>query len=406
MKRDPQFRFSATREPPKPASRVEAMTRKGDVPLSELTREVKRNKVVQRMAQDLTDEGISVDRLRQRQAARRAEAARLRGESPEQIKALGEETKETIEEMIQNEWSVRHPNETLPGMESLAVEIKSPAVAQAILQKRKFKGDQWDEFARKNKIIGDTPQEAKMLLDEISEVQVPDRQGNFAVLGSLRTPATRAGGNQQASQAMLEMQAVEKSINDAILVRQSRVQSNLLGVSDKDMLASVHLRESTPHAKAMADGKVPLSVKKTLQFLEEKFEVDRQIIIPRLRKVNKPRTEKRVRRRLTKMADKWHEDVDEVLVQQETALELKKQIPDEWGLEQYLTHIFPGFYKIRDRRGRVLGTANNKMDARMAIQDLAEDLDMKPDDFDLTSKALFDSDLLRVFKGRVSRTQA
>ncbi|KKL50694.1 hypothetical protein LCGC14_2302940, partial [marine sediment metagenome] len=334
MKRDPQFRFAATREPPKPASAVESLARRGDVPLSELTREVKQAKLVQRMETDLVDQGINIQKLR-----------RNPGES--------------IEEVIRNEWSVRHPNQTLPGMEELAVQIKSPATAQAILTKRKSASDQWDEFARQNKIVGDTPQEAKMALDAASEVQVPDRQGNFAVLGSLRTPATRAGGNQQASRSMLEMQAVEKSINDAILVRAQRVQTNLLGVSDKDMLASVHLRESTPHAQNMADPKISLGVKKTLQFLQEKFEVDRQIIIPRLRKVAKPRIEKRVRRRLTKVADKWHEDVDEVLVQQEAALELKKQIPNEWGLEQYLTHIFPGFYKIRDRRGRVLGTANN-----------------------------------------------
>ena len=381
MKRDPQFRFAATREPPKPASAVESLARRGDVPLSELTREVKQAKLVQRMETDLVDQGINIQKLR-----------RNPGES--------------IEEVIRNEWSVRHPNQTLPGMEELAVQIKSPATAQAILTKRKSASDQWDEFARQNKIVGDTPQEAKMALDAASEVQVPDRQGNFAVLGSLRTPATRAGGNQQASRSMLEMQAVEKSINDAILVRAQRVQTNLLGVSDKDMLASVHLRESTPHAQNMADSKLPLSVKKTLQFLQEKFEIDRQIIIPRLRKIAKPRIEKRVRRRLTKVADKWHEDVDEVLVQQEAALELKKQIPDNWGLEQYLTHIFPGFYKIRDRRGRVLGTANNKLEAKQVIQDLAEDLEMGAGDFDITSKALFDSDLLRVFKGRVSRTQA
>ncbi len=380
MKRDPQFRFAATREPPKAASDLERLARKGDVPLHELTREVKQVKLTQRMEQDLLDQGINIQKLR-----------RNPGES--------------VEEAIRNEWSVRHPNQTLPGMEELAVEIKSPATAQAILERRKSASDQWDEFARQNKIVGDTPQEAKMALDAASDVQVPDRQGNFAVLGSLRTPATRAGGNAQASQSMLEMQVVEKSINDAILVRSQRVQSALVGVSDKDMVGAVHLRESTPHAQVMSDVKISTGVKRVLQFMQEKFAVDREIIIPRLRKVAKPRIEKRVRRRMTKMADKWHEDVDEVLVQQETALELKKQIPDNWGLEQYLTHIFPGFYKIRDRRGRVLGTANNKLEAKQVIQDLAEDLDMGAVDFDITSKALFDSDLLRIFKGRVSRTQ-
>ncbi|KKL24160.1 hypothetical protein LCGC14_2418130, partial [marine sediment metagenome] len=173
MKRDPQFRFAATREPPQPASAVERLARRGDVPLSALTREVKQAKLVQRMEQDLIDQGINIQKLR-----------RNPGES--------------IEEAIRNEWSVRHFGETLPGMEELAVNIKSPAVAQAILQKRKAASDQWDEFARQNKIVGDTPQEAKMALDAASEVQVPDRRGNFAVLGSLRTPATRMSGIQQA----------------------------------------------------------------------------------------------------------------------------------------------------------------------------------------------------------------
>ncbi|KKL62892.1 hypothetical protein LCGC14_2180600, partial [marine sediment metagenome] len=375
MERDPQFRFAATREVPEPGSLVEGAART-DKSLSELTKISKQGQIVEQMRRDLIDNGVDVPNLRRDQALRRANAARLRQEPEETIKALGEETTETPAELIQNAWHIRHPDEIIPGMEVLANNIKSKAVAQSILSKRSGAGDQWLEYAKENKIIGDIPQEARMKIADGLEAQVPDR-GNFAMLGSLRTPATRAARSAEGSRAALELQAVEKSIDDGIQARANRVARGIGGSSDKDMNAAVRLREENPHPQNMTNAKVSLGIKRVLQFLQEKFEVDRQIIIPRLRKIMRPRIEKRVRKRLIAQAKVWHEDLDENLVRQEVERDLAKSIPDDWGLEQYLTHIFPGFYKIRDRRGRVIGTASNKLEAKEAIQDLAEELDMK-----------------------------
>lgn len=290
-------------------------------------------------------------------------------------------------------------------IEELALSAKSPGLAQIALNQKQQASDDYLRAAKESGFIAEPPPEPRFTVGDNIEFQSPGK--DLGILGTLGTPVTRAAAvNPLGGAAAMEMQEAELGIRQAITNRGTRTRQALLGVGDNDLQAAVVARESgKPFDEAMNLPEAALTSggKKVLQFLQDKFNIDKNIIIPRLRSVAENRIEKQVITEFRKKAADWDEAVDMSAVKAEVSKRVAKAIPDDWGLSDYLPHIFPGFYKITDAKGNIIGTANTKLEAKYLLNDLATaGQEMKG--VKVESKSFFDTDLLHLFKGRVQRT--
>ena len=281
-------------------------------------------------------------------------------------------------------------------LEDLALALKSPELAESLLQQRKMKADAWQKLAKEGQFIDEIPEQISFSPKELVEFQAKEGKdaGFFSALGTPTNVAARI--NPLAAQASYELALAEMNLKQAVDSRAARVDKALGGVDDKMLRTAVAAREA---------GLKPANpeLQRLMQFMEDKFEVDRSIIVPRMREAARERITKQVTRELQSKSDIWKENLDPKLVEQAVDEKLKKAVPDNWGLDDYLPHIFPGNYKILDENGKLLGDATTKWEAKMMIRDLALD-GADAAKIRVESKSYFDSDLLRFYKGRVSRT--
>ena len=309
-------------------------------------------------------------------------------------KVIGE-TPLTLEAAARGETSI----------EDLALQAKSPGLAQIALNQKQQASDDYLRAAKEGGFIADPPPEPRFSPSANIEFQAPGN--DLGILGTLGTPVTRAAAiHPLGANAAMEMQEAELGIRTAIQNRAARIRQSLLGVGDDDLRAAITTRESgRSFDDAMKLPETALSSigKRVLRFLQDKFDIDKNIIIPRLRSAAESRIEKQVVNEFRKRAKDWDEPVDMSAVRVEVAKRVEKAIPNDWGLSDYLPHIFPGFYKITDAKGNIIGTANTKLEAKYLLNDLAAaGQEMKG--VKVESKSFFDSDLLHLFKGRVQRT--
>lgn len=83
--------------------------------------------------------------------------------------------------------------------------------------------------------------------------------------------------------------------------------------------------------------------------------------------------------------------------------ELERMIPDEWGIDNYFPHVFPGQHKIK-LKGNTVGSAVTPFEAVNKMKEMmADDPSIKPSDFKLESKGFLDPDMVRTGKGRFFR---
>ena len=307
-------------------------------------------------------------------------------------------TNETADEARALEILTRLPEAPL---EELALAAKSPRLAQAQLENRALKADKWLEWAKQGQLIDEVPAPVSLSPSEALAF-APDAKRDMTILGNLGTPTNVAARiNPKGAQAAYEMAVTEAKMNQAIRARSQRNDQALLGVGDEELARAVRIREGLDSVD-LADPKYATQ-RRVNDFLEQKFEVDRQIIIPRLRNSYRARVEGVVRKELEDTASQWGEKADPALLKQRTEAKLREQIPDDWGLEQYIPHIFPGSYKVKDSAGRVLGSAETKLEAKYLIRDLALDgIDVK--DLKVDSQTFFEPELLGLFKSRVQRS--
>jgi len=294
--------------------------------------------------------------------------------------------------------------------EMAALQLKSPELAQIEFNKRIAQNDVYFEFAKANKIMDELPPAPRfeptpgVVFDGINKL--PDA----GIFGSLGSPVREAAAlNPRAADALLELAKTEMSIQQGILARGKRTQDAVIGVGAEDLRKAILMRADTSmtHGDKMLlpEAKFSAGAKKALQFMEDKIKVDVQVALPRLREKATEYITPIVEREFGIKSKAWQEPPDKSLIALEVQRRVKEQFPDTYAADQLLPGIFPGYYKIMDKDGVYLGSANNRNEALVVIHDLAQSRGLKNSgDFRIDHKSYFDGDTLRMFKGPVEQT--
>ena len=284
-------------------------------------------------------------------------------------------------------------------MEDIALSLKSPDLARNFLEQKQIKADVWGDWAKRGAIIDDLPEPASFSPKEMVTFQ-PTTSKDRTLFGALGTPTNVAARlNPQAAGAAYDMALSEMAVKQAVEVRGQRVTKALEGVGDEDLRRAIWARETlTPEQIATHRG-LNDSTKRVIEFIDKKYAADREIIVPRLRESLKSKLLSQYERKAIKAGEELTDGTLEFRANEKAMA----SIPDNWGLDQYFTHIFPGQYKIVGEGGKVLGNATTKLDAKILINDLVE-AGEDASKLSVKSTSYFDSDLLSYYKGRVGRT--
>lgn len=292
--------------------------------------------------------------------------------------------------------------------EELAMGAKSPQLAENFLKQKQIVGDQWMEWAKTNKVIGEEPP-ASAVMEAAKGLEFSTaKRGDLGIFGTLGTPTTRALAlnPELAGPAAIEMTLREAKINKGITAREARNADAIVGLTSDEVRQAVIMRQSEiPFTDLMKlpETKLNANSKRILSYINDKLEVDRQIIIPRLKDEARASLTRQVTKEMTRAAKQWGEEVDKATVKSKVEERLKGMKLEDWGLEDYITRIWPGRVRIIDDKGNLMGAVENGMQARYAIRDLVAENPSLSGKLTTKTSSYFDSDLLHTLKGRVSR---
>ena len=279
-------------------------------------------------------------------------------------------------------------------MEELALAAKSPKMAQMMLEEKLMKSDAWLEHAKTFKIVDELPPEPRF--SPVERIAfAADNKRDMTILGTLGTPTNVAARiNPKAGAMMFELAQAEQKMQQGTAARGQRNDAGLLGVGDKDVAMAVRgLREG-----ATADPATPWG--RALTYLQQKFQVDKEAILPKLREQYAGKFQKLALEEWKKQNP--NKEVDSVAVGKMAEEMVTTRIPNETSMDTLLALIHPGEFKILDKEGNFLGMARTKLDAKMEIRGLVL-AGHDPKDIQIKSKAVFDTSLLGSFKGRVAK---
>jgi hypothetical protein len=284
-----------------------------------------------------------------------------------------------------------------PGtMAEVALELNRPAMSQAALQRARNATDGWTEAAKANNIISEIPESPQ--LDKLNVIFDGGNTKDINLFQTLGTPATRAAAiDKRAGQAAYMTNLTDMEIIRAINNREARTAQAFAGVGDEDIRKAVITRMVMNHDEAMAlpEEKLSQGVKNVMQYLEDKFNVDRKIAIPRLRD--------NIRGRLARQVEKDLEGMSDAAKVAELERRVQKAVPDNLKIDDAVLELFPGFYQIKDAKGQLIDTANTALEWKNKVFERAKATGMKAEEFKIEAKAFFDADLLHMFKGRIER---
>lgn len=288
--------------------------------------------------------------------------------------------------------------------EELAMAVKSPLTAEAILKKYKVQGDIWKDQLKADQIpAGGIPASPVLDYKEIMQFQVAD-PFDMGLIGTLGTPTARAAAiHPKGAQVAFDLVEAEMKLKRAINARELRTQRVLNVAGDETISKAVKFRNIKTADEIANDARIPGDVKGVAKFLDDKFKGDEGILIPRLREQESVRIRSEIERAETlKPAGTAKMTPQEV--ERQVNLKAEKLIPNDSKIDDLLMRVFPTFYQIRDNAGIFLESANSRSAAMLKIKDLADEGGLKASDFRVSSKAIFDSNTLRIFQGRVMRS--
>ena len=327
-------------------------------------------------------------------------------------------------------------------IEELALAAKSPELAGEMLKRKQLAVQQFDEAARSGGLVGEPPPEARfeavkgvefqhptstsflpdwMRLDfvrraiadqlpegVIAELIRPRPLGSlpdFGGLGTLGTPGTVAAKlSAEGAGAAYEMSLAQMKINQGIEARALRATKAITGVSDQDVRAAVLAKAAEIPSDTVAQSKsFGDAAKGVFKWITDKYEIDRQIIIPRLKEDTRNRLMKQIEKELKVSSKAWGEEVDQTLLKTRVAEKLDSLGMDKWGIKEYLTRIWPGNVRILDDKNVLHGSADYRLAAQMTIRDIVQENPELAGKLHTSTTGYFDADLLRTFRGRVSR---
>lgn len=286
--------------------------------------------------------------------------------------------------------------------EELAMAVKSPVTAEAILKKYAVRSDDWLARAQRDEVlIGEPPPSPVLSQKEIMQFEV-SKPYDLGLIGTLGTPTARAAAiHPKGAQVAYDMAEAEMKLKSAIKARELRSERVILPAGDKTIANAIKLRNVKDIDEILAMPNVSADVKGVAKFLQDKFDVDKQILIPRLR----AQEAIRIRSGIEKAEELKLPDarLSTAAVERLVMQKVEKLIPSHSSIDDLIMRVFPTYYRIMDKKGNFIESANNKSEAMMKIKDLAEAGNLKASDFKTSHRAIFDADTLRIFQGRVSR---
>src|SRR3990167_2585495 len=286
--------------------------------------------------------------------------------------------------------------------EELAMAVKSPATAEAILKKYRVEGDIWlENLKAQGMSTSDIPASPVLDHKQIMSFEVT-KPYDLGIIGTLGTPTTQAARiHPKGAKIGFDLADAEMRLKSGIDSRELRNQHALNAVGDKAISDAVKLRNVRNIDEIVDSPNVNPAVKSVAKFLHDKFDADRGILIPRLREQEavKIRTGIEKAEALKSQAARLKPAEIERVVK----LQTEKLIPGNSSIDDLLLRVFPTYYRIMDKAGNFLESANNRSEALAKIKDLADAGGLKASDFTTSHRTVFDADTLRIFQGRVSR---
>lgn len=274
-----------------------------------------------------------------------------------------------------------------PPIEFLAQRAQGGPLAETYLADQQRMTQLWKQAAGRLDRPGGAPPDPPSFSPNPNVTFQARDENLFDIIGTPASVMARTG-NIDAYRAMAEIQLTEDSIQKGIAART---------VNDAQALSQV-----TPRVAAglwdVIEGKVvrPLSPEEAsaVGYIKQKFASDKELIVQRLRDEVRPQIERQVRREMEQSG----QELDEGAIRNEVARRQLQRVPEEWGVQDYLPHIFPGEYLIKNARGQVLASAKTKFQAKMMIRDLTEGGELSAGDLRVSNRTFVDADLLRDYR--------
>ena len=306
------------------------------------------------------------------------------------------------------EAAARRPDVTTAQLLEIAAgKSKGGPIAEAALKQKDLAVEEWRELAKLNNIRGPAPEAATFEGAGSVTFETPNANslGFFRTIG---TPVTQAAGiGDSAAAPAMEMQLASARIGSAVSARHNRNITGLTGISPEEIAKGLEQWDELkrPLADILGDSNLKTGVKKAAQYMSQKWNVDLQIAIPRLRESLRSRFERQIKA----VAEKPVEgapgaEISTAELNSRVDEALKARIPDDWGVRNYFTHTWPGEFLIKDAKGVVYGSEDSKIAAKFKIWELVSEDSSLKGKLIAEKKSFFDSNSLRQYKDRVRAT--
>ncbi len=170
--------------------------------------------------------------------------------------------------------------------------------------------------------------------------------------------------------------------------------------------------EGKPLKDILARTDISEGTKQAARFFRAKFDIDRGTIIMLQREWMRPSVEAKIETTLRKSRferfGKRRTKAEMALLRQEVSrradIELKQVFPDNWGIKDYLPHLFPGDYRVFVKakgEKNLIGVAQSKWEAQAKVAEYhAENPLTKIDSYSVESRTFMNPDFLRISRPR------
>jgi hypothetical protein len=283
----------------------------------------------------------------------------------------------------------------------LALEVGRPKLAASELERLTQQNDEWTSHALANNTISEMP--AEPIVEKGKVVFAPNSSTDMNILQWWRTPGGVASTiSPEARAVAYETNLTNMNILKAVEARVNRIAPFFEGLTDEEVRKAYivrALKKTRAEIDEMPESLLNTPTKKLVYALEDTFKVDKEIYVPRRREQLRSRVEAQV--------EEQFGVINDAVKEAEVNRRLQRLVPDADKLspEDYILEILSGQFKVIDKRtGDIIDMAISRGDWKTKVEDLVKG-GMNIKDIDVKNKgAFFDSDLLRGFQGRVSRT--
>src|SRR3990167_440746 len=309
--------------------------------------------------------------------------------------------------MTNLEAAARRPDVTTAELLEIAAgKSRGGPLAEAGLKQKQAAVDVWQELAKGDRILGESPPPAifEGAGNIVFETPSANSLGFFRTLG---TPATQAAAiGDAAARPAFEMQLASSRISSAVATRHDRNMKALLDISPKEVAKGVEQWDGLkrPIDEILGDSNLKSGVKRAAKYMQEKWDIDLKIAIPRLRESIRDRVEQQVMKAAKTVEKVTEAPMSKIEIATRVEEVLKVRIPDDWGIRNYFTHTWPGEQLIKDARGTLYGSEDNVLGAKLKIFELVKEDPSLKGKLHVEKKSFFDASMLRQYKDRVRAT--